>query len=277
MDNPHLPITVVENQKGWMALNCKELWHYRELFYFLTKRDILVRYKQTVLGVLWALIQPIMTMVVFTIFFGRMAKIPSDGIPYPLFVYAGLLPWTYFSNGLSQSATSLLSNVNLITKIYFPRLILPTSRAIAGLIDFSLSLLILGAMMIYYRYTPTPAILLLPVLILLLFMSVLSFGYWLAALNVQMRDIQYTIPFLLQIWMFISPVIYPVSIVKGKYYWLYMLNPMSGIIHSFRAVLLGTMPINWTLLGCSTIIIIILFLTGLQFFRRMESGFADVI
>ncbi|MBW2076419.1 MAG: ABC transporter permease [Deltaproteobacteria bacterium] len=277
MSNLTVPITIIEPKKGWIPIDLKEIWNYRELLYFLTKRDIKVRYKQTVLGGLWAIIQPVFTMVVFTLFFGRLAKMPSDGIPYPIFVYAGLLPWTYFANALSASGNSLVGSANLITKVYFPRLIVPASASLAGLLDFFVAMIVLGGMMIYYQFVPGFGILLFPFLVGLTFLCSVGVGLWLSALNVQYRDIRYVIPFLIQIWMFVSPVIYPVSMVKGKYQWLLALNPMGGVIKAYRASLLGHLPIDWFLLGISTIIILVIFVTGLYYFRRMERYFADVV
>ena len=277
MSNSTIPITIIEPKKGWIPIDLKEIWNYRELLYFLTKRDIKVRYKQTVLGGLWAIIQPVFTMIVFTLFFGRLAKMPSDGIPYPIFVYAGLLPWTYFANAVSASGNSLVGSANLITKVYFPRLIIPASASLAGLLDFFIAMLVMGAMMIYYQFVPSIGILLFPFLVGLTFLCAVGVGLWLSALNVQYRDIRYVIPFLVQLWMFVSPVIYPISMVPQKYQWLLALNPMGGVIEAYRASLLGHMPINWFLLGLSTVIIIILFLSGLYYFRRMEKTFADVI
>ena len=270
-------LTVIEPKKGWIHFNLKEVWKYRELFYFLTKRDIKVRYKQTVLGGLWAIIQPVFAMIVFTLFFGRLAKLPSDGIPYPIFVYAGLLPWTYFANALSASGNSLVGNANLITKVYFPRLIIPASSSLSGLLDFFLAMIVLGVLMIYYQFLPGIGILLFPVLVALTFMCAVGVGLWLSALNVEYRDIRYAIPFIIQLWMFVSPVIYPVSIVKEKYQWLLALNPMGGVIKAYRTSLLGHMPIDWFLLSVSSIIITFLFLSGLYYFRRIEKNFADVV
>lgn len=277
MINSTIPITIIEPKKGWIPVDLKEIWDYRELLYFLTKRDIKVRYKQTVLGGLWAIIQPVFMMMVFTLFFGRMAKVPSDGIPYPIFVYAGLLPWMYFANALSSSGESLVGSANLITKVYFPRLIVPTAASLAGLLDFFVAMLVLGGMMVYYQFVPTLQILLFPLLIGLTFFCAVGVGLWLSALNVQYRDIRYVIPFLVQIWMFVSPVIYPVSLVPEKYQWFLALNPMSGVISAFRSSLLGHHPIDWTLLGISVMIIGIIFLSGMYYFRKMEKTFADVI
>jgi lipopolysaccharide transport system permease protein len=270
-------ITVIEPKTGWVPVDFREIWNYRELLYFLTKRDIKVRYKQTVLGGLWAVIQPAFTMLVFTLFFGRLAKMPSDGLPYPIFVYAGLLPWTYFANAVSASGNSLVGSANLITKVYFPRIVVPASAALAGLLDFFIALFVLAALMIWYQVLPGPAILLFPFLIALTFLCAVGVGLWLSALNVQYRDIRYAIPFLIQVWMFVSPVIYPVSLVHGNYQWLLALNPMGGVIHAYRASLLGHQPIDWSLLGLSTLIILALFLGGLYYFRRMEKVFADVV
>ena len=277
MPESTIPITIIEPKKGWIPIDLRQIWNYRELFYFLTKRDIKVRYKQTVLGGLWAIIQPVFTMIVFTLFFGRLAKVPSDGIPYPIFVYAGLLPWTYFANALSASGNSLVGSANLITKVYFPRLIIPASASLAGLVDFFIAMLVLGVMMIYYQFLPGIGILLFPFLIGLTFLCSVGVGLWLSALNVQYRDIRYVIPFLIQIWMFVSPVIYPVSMVSEKYQWLLALNPMTGVIQAYRASLLGHKPIDWFLLGISTLMILALFIGGLYYFRRMEKSFADVI
>lgn len=277
VNNSIASVKVIEPSKGWIPVGLKEVWKYRELLYFLTKREIQVRYKQTVLGGLWAIIQPVFTMIVFTLFFGRLAKMPSDGVPYPIFVYAGLLPWTYFANAISASGNSLVGNANLITKVYFPRLIVPGSASLAGLLDFFIAMLVLGGMMIYYQFVPGFGLLLFPVLVVLTFICAVGVGLWLSALNVQYRDIRYVIPFLVQIWMFISPVIYPVSMVNERYQWLLAMNPMGGVIKAYRASLLGYLPVDWFLLGISTAIIILLFISGLYYFSRMEKAFADVI
>ena len=276
-ENAALALTVIEPSKGWIPVDLKEIWKYRELLYFLTKREIQVRYKQTVLGGLWAIIQPFFTMVVFTLFFGRLAKMPSDGIPYPIFVYAGLLPWTYFANALSNSGNSLVGSANLISKVYFPRVIIPASSSLAGLLDFFIATTILGIMMFYYSLFPGLTVLLFPFLIGLTFLCAVGVGLWLSALNVQYRDIRYAIPFLIQIWMFVSPVIYPASLVTEKYKWVLALNPMGGVINAFRSCLLGHKPIDWFLLGISTCIIVMIFISGMYYFRRMEKTFADVV
>jgi lipopolysaccharide transport system permease protein len=270
-------VTIIERRKGWASIDSREIWNYRELLYFLTKRDIKVRYKQTVLGGLWAVIQPAFTMIVFVLFFGRLAKVPSDGLPYPIFVYAGLLPWTYFANAVSASGNSLVGSANLLTKVYFPRLIVPASAALAGLLDFFIALFVLAALMAYYQFIPGAAIFLFPVLVALTFLCAVGVGLWLSALNVQYRDIRYAIPFFIQIWLFVSPVIYPVSLVKERYQWLLAINPMGGVIHAYRASLLGHQSVDWQLLALSTLIILAIFLGGLYYFRRMERSFADVV
>jgi lipopolysaccharide transport system permease protein len=270
-------VTYIEPKSGWVPLNIKELWKYRELLYFLTKRDIKVRYKQTVLGGLWAIIQPVFTMIVFTIFFGKLAKVPSDGIPYPIFVYAGLLPWTYFSNALSISGNSLVGSARLITKVYFPRLIVPAVGPIAGIVDFCIAMTVLICMMIYYQFTPGINIFLFPMLIFLTFLCALGTGLWLSALNVKYRDIRFTIPFITQLWLFVTPVIYPVSMANEKYRWLFAINPMGGVIKTFRSSILGHMPIDWNLLGISSAIILIILISGLYYFRRVEKHFSDVV
>ena len=272
------PLTIIEPKKGWVPIDLKEIWNYRELLYFLTKRDIKVRYKQTVLGGLWAIIQPAFTMIVFTLFFGRLAKVPSEGMPYPIFVYAGLLLWTYFANAVSNSGNSLVGSANLITKIYFPRLIVPASASLAGLLDFFIAMFVLGVLMIHYHFVPgIIGIFLFPFLVGLTFLCALGVGLWLSAMNVQYRDIRYVIPFLVQIWMFVSPVIYPVSIVNERYQWLLALNPMAGLIKAYRASILGHQPVDWPLLGLSAFIILLLLVSGLFYFRRMEKVFADVV
>ena len=270
-------VSIIEPQKGWIPIDLKEIWKYRELLYFLTKRDIKVRYKQTVLGGLWAIIQPLFSMLIFTLFFGKLAKVPSDGVPYPIFVYVGLLPWTYFANALAASGNSLVANQTLITKVYFPKLIVPASASLAGLLDFVIAMLVLGILMIYYQFLPGIGILLLPVLVGLTFFCAIGVGLWLSALNVAYRDIRYAIPFLIQLWMFVSPVIYPVSMVSENYQWLLALNPMGGIISSYRASMLGHQPIDWLLLGISATMIFFLFFSGMYYFRKLEKSFADIV
>jgi ABC-type polysaccharide/polyol phosphate export systems, permease component len=275
--NAEVNLTIIEPKKGWVPIDFKALWLHRELLYFLAKRDVKVRYKQTVLGGLWAIIQPLFTMLVFSIFFGRLAKIPSDGIPYPVFVYAALVPWTYFANALSGSGNSLVGSANLITKVYFPRLIVPAAASIAGLLDFAIALSILAILMVYYHIMPGPALLLFPFLVVLTFLCAVGVGLWLSALNVQYRDIRYAIPFLIQLWLFLSPVIYPASMINAHRRWLMALNPMAGVIEAYRASLFNKLAVNWSMLGISTIMIIILFTGGLYYFRRMEKSFADLV
>jgi len=269
---------VIRPYKGLIPLNFKELWAFRELLFFLSWRDIKVKYKQTVLGAAWAILQPFLTMIVFSVLFGKLAKVPSDGIPYPIFIYAGLLPWNYFSSALSNSGNSLVASSNLITKVYFPRLIIPASASLSALLDFLIASIILIGMMFFYHFTPNIlGIVMIPVLVFLIFMVAVGCGLWLSALNVEYRDFQYVIPFLVQIWMFVTPVIYPVTLFPEKYRWLLSLNPMGGIIEAFRASTLGHQPINWNSLIISSAIGFTVFFTGMLYFRKVERSFADVI
>mgnify|MGYP001773041564 CR=1 FL=1 len=270
-------ILVIKPTKGWAALNLRDLWHYRELLYFLTWRDIKVRYKQTVIGVGWAILQPLLTMVVFTIFFGKIANIPSEGIPYPIFSYSGLLLWTYFSSSVSNSGNSLVGSSNLITKVYFPRLIIPLSSTLAGIVDYFIALCILVLMMLFYGIFPNPSIILLPIVILLASISATGFGLWLSALNVKYRDVRYAIPFFIQLLLFVTPVIYPVTALPERFRWLLALNPISGVIDAHRACILGYKSVDWPALGISTVVGLVIFITGLFYFRRTERFFADVI
>lgn len=269
---------VIKHQKGWIPINFRELWAFRDLLYLLAWRDIKVKYKQTALGVLWAILQPFLTMVVFSILFGRLVKVPSDGIPYPIFVYAGLLLWNYFSSALSSSGNSLVASANLISKVYFPRLIIPASASLAGLLDLVISSVIFIGMMFYYNFTPNVSgIILIPALVFQTFIVAIGCGLWLSALNVEYRDFQYVIPFLVQLWMFVTPVIYPVTLFPERYRWLLSLNPMGGIIEAFRASVLGHQHINWGLLAISSVIAALIFISGLLYFRKVERSFADVI
>lgn len=270
-------ITIIRPPSKWPSLKFGELYDYRELLYFLTWRDINVRYKQTLLGIAWALIQPFFMMVIFTIFFGKMAKVPSEGIPYPIFSYSGVLLWTYFSHAVTMSSNSVVSQSNLITKIYFPRLLMPVAAATAGLIDYFIALSILCLMMIWYGVTPNPTILFLPFSVLFSYMAAIGVGMWLSALNVKYRDIRYVVPFLIQLWLFATPVIYPNTLVPEKYRWLISLNPMSGVIDAHRACILGHKSIDWYSLGISLATTIVLLITGIFYFRRMEEDFADII
>lgn len=269
--------TVIEPPSGWSTINLRELWQYRELLYFLTWRDIKVKYKQTLLGATWAILQPFFAMVIFTIFFGKMAKIPSDGIPYPIFSYAGLLPWTYFATAVSFASNSLIGSSNLVTKVYFPRLLVPMGSTLAGLVDYVIALSILGLMMGWYGFAPGIEIVLLPLLMVLCFLTATGVGLWLSAMNVQYRDIRYVVPFLLQFWIFVSPVIYPTSFLPERYQWLMALNPMAGVIEAHRAAILGHQSIDWLSLGISCGVIAIILVTGVLYFKRMERFFADVI
>lgn len=271
-------ITVIKPQAGWLDIDFKELWHFRELAYFFVWRDIKVRYKQTFVGILWAIFKPFITMIVFTVFFGNLAKIPSEGVPYPIFVYVGLLLWQYFSFTLSTASNSMVSNGAIIQKIYFPRLILPISSALTGLIDFLVASFILAGLMIYYKYIPNMSgIFYLPLLILITFLTSVGLGAFLAAVNVKYRDVRYVTPFFIQILMFITPVIYPVSMVSKKYKWILALNPMSGVIESARAVILGGRAVDFNLLMIALLISVIFFIIGVVYFKKTEKYFADII
>lgn len=266
----------IKPTKGWRGINIREIWQYRELLYFLSWRDIKVRYIQTVIGVAWALIQPFFTMVVFSIFFGKLAKIPSDGIPYPIFSYAALVPWTFFANGLNDSANSLVANANLIKKVYFPRIIVPFSSIVSGALDFMLAFLLLLVMMVYYGILPTAAVIWLPFLLLLALVTSLGVGLWLTALNVQFRDVRYAIPFLMQAWMFATPIAYPSSLLKEPWRTLYGINPMTGVVEGFRWALLGTNTAPGPIIFVSVFVASLLLISGVFYFRRMEKIFADV-
>lgn len=268
---------VIEPSKGWRHINIKELWHYRELLYYFTWRDVKVRYKQTAIGVLWAILQPFLTMVVFSVFFGKFAKMPSEGIVYPVFVYAGLLPWTLFSQGLSRSAESVVSNSNLIKKIYFPRLIVPLAASGSAVVDFVISFLVLVGMMIYYKVSFGLGWLFCPLLILATYFCSVGIGLWLSAINVMYRDVRYAIPFMIQLGLFVTPVIYPVSIAPKGYEWILYLNPMAGLIEAFRALLLGYKSVPVMGLSFSFGITVVFFISGVFFFRRMEKMFADIV
>lgn len=270
-------ITIIKPKKVFSLEDLREVWRYKELLYFFTWRDFKVRYKQTMIGVLWAIFQPFMTMVVFSIFFGTLLKIPSDGIPYPIFVYTGLLFWQFFSSALSETSNVLIANQAIITKVYFPRLILPLSAVATKFVDFSISALILVGMMIYYGYTPhLTGILVLPLLLMITFMAAVGGGLFLAAVNVKYRDVRYALPFFIQILLFLTPVIYPASIA-GKYSWILAMNPMMGVIQTARAALLGTTPINWILLASSFVACAVLLVIGVIYFKKVERYFADII
>jgi lipopolysaccharide transport system permease protein len=269
--------TIVRSPQGSWNINWSELWEYRELLYFLVWRDIKVRYKQTVLGVAWAIIQPFFTMVVFSIFFGYLAKIPSDGIPYPVFAYCALLPWQLFAHALTESGNSLVANQQLITKVYFPRLVIPISAVLAGLVDFGIAFVVLLGMMFYYGIEPTAALLTLPLFLLLAIATALAVGLWLSALNVQYRDVRYTIPFLTQFWLFATPIVYSSSLVPERWRALYGLNPMAGVAEGFRWALLGKAGGTGPLVMISALAVSVLLVGGLVYFQRMEKTFADVV
>jgi lipopolysaccharide transport system permease protein len=271
------PVIVVKPSKGWISLKLAELWKYRELLYFLTWRDIKVRYKQTILGAAWAIIQPFFTMVVFSLFFGKLAKVPSDGLPYPIFAYAALVPWTFFANGLNQSSNSLVGNANLIRKVYFPRLVVPFSSVISGLVDFVLAFIVLIGMMLVYGIFPTINIVWLPLLLLLTLVSGLGVGLWLSALNVQFRDVRYTVPFLIQFWLFATPIAYPSSLLSEPWRTLYGINPMVGVVEGFRWALLGTDTAPGPIIVVSTLVASAILVSGAFYFKRMEKTFADIV
>jgi lipopolysaccharide transport system permease protein len=272
-----LPVTRIRPSQGWVSLGLGELWEYRELLYFLTWRDIKVRYKQTVLGAAWAIIQPFFTMVVFSLFFGRLAGIPSDGIPYPLFAYTALVPWSFFAGGLNNSANSLVGNANLLKKVYFPRLAIPLSTVLAGVIDFVLAFVVLLGMLLFYGMVPTLNIVWLPLLVLLALVTALGVGLWLSALNVQFRDVRYTIPFLTQFWLFATPIAYPSTLLAEPWRTLYGINPMVGVVEGFRWALLGTATAPGLMILVSALAALGLLVSGAYYFRRMEKSFADVV
>jgi lipopolysaccharide transport system permease protein len=270
-------VTVIKPSRGWVSLKLRELWDYRELLYFLTWRDIKVRYKQTVLGASWAIIQPFFTMVVFSLFFGRLAKIPSDNIPYPIFSYAALVPWTFFANGLTQASNSLVGSANLIKKVYFPRLAVPIATVLSGVVDFVLAFVVLLGMMFWYGIAPTASVLWLPVFLLLALVTSLGVGLWLSAMNVQFRDVRYIVPFLTQFWLFATPIAYPSSLLSEPWRTVYGLNPMVGVVEGFRWALLGANTAPGPIIIVSSIAALILLVSGTFYFRRMEKTFADVV
>ena len=270
------PHFVIEPTHGFVAIDLRELWHYRDLLYFLTWREISIRYKQTVLGFTWAIIQPLLTMIVFTVFLGRLAKVPSDGVPYPVFSYLGLLPWTYFANAVTRSGTSLVSNANLLSKVYFPRLLIPLSGTLSALVDFAVAFVILIVLMLIYSVPITASLLLVIPLTILTSVAATGVGMWLSALNVQYRDVQHAVPFLIQLWMFATPVVYPASVVPEKWRLLFALNPMAGVIEAYRAAALGR-PIDWRTLGVSCVVVLLITAIGAWQFRRMERRFADIV
>ena len=273
---PDVPLVIIEANKSWSGVKLKDLWAFRDLLYFLTWRDVKVRYRQTALGVAWAIIQPLFTMIIFTVFFGRLAGVPSDKVPYPLFAYAGLLPWTFFANAISNSGNSLVGSANLVTKVYFPRMIIPAAAIAAGLVDLAISFIVLVLLMIYYRVHVTWGFLMFPIVVVLTALLALGVGMWLSALNVKYRDVRFALPFIVQLWLFVSPVIYPASFLPARFRWLLYLNPMTGIIESYRASLFG-LPFDWSALGASAAITFALLLYSSYAFHRMEKNFADII
>jgi lipopolysaccharide transport system permease protein len=273
---PAEPLVVIQPTNRWSLLNFKDIWAYRELLFFLTWRDVKVRYKQTALGAAWAVLQPLFMMIIFTIFFGRIAGVDSQGMPYPVFALAGLVPWTFFANAITSSGNSLVGSANLITKVYFPRLIVPTAAMLAGLVDFLLSFGLLCVLMAYYRIVPTIQILFLPVLILLTALFSLGVGTWFSALNVKYRDVRFALPFLIQLWLFVSSVILPSNAIPQKWRWLLLLNPMSGIIEGYRAALFG-LPFDWPTLGIAAGLTIVVLFYAIYSFGRVERSFADII
>jgi lipopolysaccharide transport system permease protein len=274
---PSLPTLRIKPSSGWVSLRLRELWQYRELLYFLIWRDVKVRYKQTALGAAWAIIQPFMTMVLFSLFFGKLGKMSSDGIPYPIFSFAALVPWTFFANGLNQASNSLVGSSNLIKKVYFPRLAVPTATVLSGIVDFGLSFLVLLAMMLYYRIVPTINIVWLPVFLLLTLMASLGVSLWLSALNVEYRDVRYVVPFIVQFWLFATPIAYSSKLLPEPWRTLYGLNPMVGVVEGFRWALLGTNTKPGPMIAVSAAVTLLLTIGGAYYFRRMEKNFADLV
>jgi lipopolysaccharide transport system permease protein len=270
-------IVHIKPRSSWASLKLGELWRYRELLYFFVWRDLKVRYKQTFLGAAWAILQPFLTMVVFSIFFGRLAEVPSDDLPYPVFAYSALVPWTFFANGLTQASNSIVSNAGMVKKTYFPRLTLPVATVMAGLVDFALALCVLIGMMFFYQIVPTGNIVWLPLLLLLALVTSLGASLWFAALNVRFRDVRYIVPFLVQFWLFLTPIAYPSSLVPEHWRLIYSLNPMVGVVEGFRWALLGTDTTPGPIIIVSSLVASFLLLGGTIYFRRMERSFADIV
>ncbi len=271
-----LPSKIIEPRRGLRLVDFGELWRYRDLFYFMVWRNVKVLYKQTVLGFAWAILNPVFTMIVFSVIFGRLAKVPSDGIPYPIFTYAALLPWTYFSGSLLGASDSLTTTATIFTKVYFPRLIIPTTPLMAKLVDFGLAFSVMAALMLYYRVLPPWQVVFLPLLIVLMVLTALGLGLWLSALGLQYRDVKFSIPFLTQLMMYAAPVVWPVSLIPDKYRLIYGLYPMAGVIEGFRSALLGKNPMPWDLVGMGALSALVLVVTGALFFANRERFFADV-
>ena len=267
----------IEPAHGLLNLRLREVWQYRELLYFFVWRDIKVRYKQTAIGAAWAVLQPFLTMLVFSLFFGRLAKVPSDNVPYPVFAYAALLPWQLFAYSLTEASNSLVSSQNLISKVYFPRLLIPMASVLSGLVDFAISFAVMLIMMFSYGIFPSAAILTIPIFLLFAITTALSVGLWLSALNVKYRDVRYTIPFLTQFWMFATPIAYPSSLLQEPWKTVYGLNPMVGVVEGFRWALLGRQPAPVTVLAVSALASLLMLVTGSYYFRRMERSFADIV
>jgi len=270
-------VKIIRRRYGLIGVDFKELWRYRELFWFLALRDILVRYKQAVIGITWSIIQPLITMLVFSLIFGKVAKLPSDGVPYPMLVFTALIPWMFFANSMTKASSSIVASTSMISKVYFPRLIIPTSAVISGTIDFCIAFFLLIGMIVWYKIIPTVNIIFLPLFIFFAFMTALAIGLWLSALTAEFRDVIYTVPFFVQAGMYLSPVAYSSSIIPEKWKFLYSLNPMAGVIDGFRWCILGTVMPNWTGIIISVISVLVIFTGGLLYFRKMERTFADVI
>jgi homopolymeric O-antigen transport system permease protein len=271
------PVIRIQSTHGWASLNLVELWNYTELIYFFMWRDIKVRYKQTILGILWAIIQPLFTMLVFALFFGRLAKVPSDGIPYPIFSYTALVPWTFFATGLTQASNSLVQNSNMLKKIYFPRMAMPIATVMAGCVDFCLAFVVLLGMMVFYGTVPTWKVVWLPFFLLLALVTCLGVSLWLSTMNVQFRDVRYTIPFITQFWMLATPIAYPSSLLPEPWRTVYGINPMVGVVEGFRWALLGERTAPGPMVAVSSIVALSLLLSGALYFRRQEKTFADVV
>ncbi|HKQ45306.1 MAG TPA: ABC transporter permease [Rhizomicrobium sp.] len=274
---PHLRITRIEPSARWRFLDMAEIWRYRELLYFLARRDIQIRYKQTAIGILWVVVQPVASILVFSLFFGNLAKIPSNGVPYPLFVFAALLPWQVFSRAMMEASNSLVTDQRLVSRVYFPRILVPLSSVIAALFDFSITFLLFLGMMLYYDIYPSIAILSLPIFLFLMVATAVGVGFWLAPLNIEYRDVTYILPFLTQIWMFLTPVVYPSTLVPEQWRFLYGLNPLVGVVEGFRWALLGTGPGPSPMLFVSGGVAVVLMLTGIVWFRRRERTFTDAV
>jgi len=274
---PEIPVIRIEPSRGWVSLRLHELWEFRELLYFLAWRDVKVRYKQTALGVAWAIIQPFFTMVIFSIFFGKLGRIPSDGIPYPIFSFAALVPWTFFAHGLNQSSNSLVSGAQLIKKVYFPRLVVPVAAVLSGVVDFILAFIVLLGMMIYYGMVPNANVVWLPAFLLLALITSVGVGLWLSTLNVEYRDVRHSVPFITQFWLFATPIAYPSSLLSEPWRTLYGINPMAGVVEGFRWALLGTDTQPGAMIFVSSLMALAILIAGAFYFRRMEKTFADVV